>query len=72
MYKIGMVAAGVVGMGGVGDCREGVPLTGNHWYCHCFLGWCHTWNNGHILIRKQKLATASLELQGMDATTDGS
>jgi hypothetical protein len=27
MYKIGMVAAGVVGVGSVGDCWEGVPLT---------------------------------------------
>ena len=27
MYKIGTVAAGVVGTGGVGDCREGIPLT---------------------------------------------
>ena len=27
MYKIGAVAAGVVGMGSVRDCWEGVPLT---------------------------------------------
>jgi len=33
MYKIGMVAAGVVGMGGVGDCQEGIPLTGLYWKC---------------------------------------